>query len=95
MTYKLTFYSVSSVDGTPTETLVYSAISGDLQLDQSRAIRNEQNELLLTGYIFYPESYITGFSFGMKVTSSTVTYKVEGWEAFDDHVEVYLRKINA
>ena len=88
----LTFYSITNVDGNPTESAVHTDVPGELQLSKERTVHNREKSEVQLIYFFIPDTLLSGLASGMKVTSSSELFKLEYIEDFETHQEVHLIK---
>lgn len=93
----LSLYSVVTTgDGSVTETVVDSAISGDLQIESRRFVDDHGVGKMEVLWAFYPDQEIDTIDMGyVFYDSNSNKFEVKYVETFDDHQEVYLREQDA
>jgi hypothetical protein len=97
MQASLSFYTVATdEDEKEVETLAHADVGGDLQLDSGRSTKSDSTEALVRVYIFFPSRLLSGIEYGMKVVGSDLSvYRLEMYDEFESHQEIYLRNISA
>ncbi len=93
---KLSFYRVRSVvDGEETLTLVHTNIQGQLEVNTQypRPMEVAQRSDLNIAYCFIPSKILNNLERGMKVTDSKYIYRLEYFENFGTHQEIYLTRL--
>jgi hypothetical protein len=89
----MSFYAeTTTTDGSPTETLLQTDVSGEYQMDNKHPVKSSTGTQWETMYLFIPDREVTGLKDGMKAVSKEGdNYKVDSFLQIDDYQEIYLR----